>query len=381
MSKLLVIYLGSKGGGVLDSFELVRNFNNQHNNSIELSVLISENNPLKEEYRKLNLKNIIVLPTHSRSAIDLALQTIFFKRIKKILNAIQVLNPEKVLLTMDHPWLFFIVKNIRKKLKNTKIFYIKHNPPGFESFSRRFFDFFVNKLSEYLLKKADFVFTFSEHVRTETLKRYRVPEEKIVAFKLPAYRILCPKFLYKNNELREKLNILFFGRILGYKGIDVLVEAYALLKSEGLPVSLTIAGEGKIEKETLKKIKTLKIHLLNRWIPDEELCELLSRTDLVILPYTSASQSGPASIATGLGIPILATRVGGLQEQVLDNINGILVEPGNPYSIAQAIRYLLKNPEKLIDLRKGAQKLREKELSWEHVAKNIMEIILYEKTS
>lgn len=376
MSKLLVVYLGSKGGGVLDTFELVRSFKNQDSKSIELSVLLSENNPLKEEYEKLNLKKIIVLPTHSRSALDLAIQTILFKRVKKILHEIEALNPEKVLITMDHPWLFFIVKNIKKKFKNTKIFYIKHNPPNFASFSQCLFNLFINKLSEYLLKKADFIFTFSEHVKAEIIKRYHIPLERIMALKLPAYRILCPNFVYKYNGQIGKLEVLYFGRILSYKGIDVLVKAYEIIRSENLPVSLTIAGEGRIDKKTLKNIKRLRINLLNKWIPDEELCELLSKTDLVILPYTAASQSGPASIAIGLGIPILATKVGGLQEQVLDNINGILVEPNNPVSIVKAIKYLLEDPQKLLNLHEGAKKLREKEYSWQNVARSMINIIL-----
>ncbi|MEO0070441.1 MAG: glycosyltransferase family 4 protein, partial [candidate division WOR-3 bacterium] len=143
------------------------------------------------------------------------------------------------------------------------------------------------------------------------------------------------------------------------------------MKNKNLPVQLTIAGGGNIEAQILNKIKKLGISLLNCWIDDSELRLLLSEADVVIIPYKQASQSGPASIAVALGIPVIATRVGGLTEQVYDGVNGILIKPNSPEEIVKAVEQILAQPETLNRFSEGAKSLRENELSWNNTAKEM----------
>ena len=79
------------------------------------------------------------------------------------------------------------------------------------------------------------------------------------------------------------------------------------------------------------------VHIANRYIPNEEVGELFGRADVLILPYLSASQSGVAQIALANGLPIIASKTGGLPEVITENVNGLLVPAGDSDALAEAI--------------------------------------------
>ncbi|MDW8307017.1 MAG: glycosyltransferase family 4 protein, partial [Leptospiraceae bacterium] len=186
--------------------------------------------------------------------------------------------------------------------------------------------------------------------------------------------LFSEKFIHQGFNLERELRLLFFGRILNYKGIDVLIRAYDLMVKKGMNVELTVAGEGRIEDWILREIKRLNINLINRWITEDELLEILKGTDIVVAPYKEASQSGPVSIATALGIPVIATKVGGLVEQVLDGINGILIEPEDPETLCKAVERVYYDRNLLIKLSEGAKFLSRSQLSWDNIVKEMEEI-------
>jgi glycosyltransferase involved in cell wall biosynthesis len=107
-------------------------------------------------------------------------------------------------------------------------------------------------------------------------------------------------------------------------------------------VTLVVAGEfyepvGPIEE----RIKALGIgehvRLLNRYVPDEEVGELVAACDVVVLPYRAATQSGVVLVAYAGACPVISTRVGGLPEVVEDGVTGYLVPPEDPVALADAI--------------------------------------------
>jgi len=107
------------------------------------------------------------------------------------------------------------------------------------------------------------------------------------------------------------------------------------------------------------------VRYVNRWLDDSELCGLLwTRMSLFSL-YNEASQSGPAGIAAGLGIPMIASNVGGLAEQVVDGENGILVRPGSADAICRAVKTFVDRPELLREYSNRTKQLSDKQFSWE----------------
>jgi glycosyltransferase involved in cell wall biosynthesis len=138
------------------------------------------------------------------------------------------------------------------------------------------------------------------------------------------------------------LRLLSFGRLLPYKGLDLLAEALAQLGPRpGLEVR--VVGSGP-ESATLDALRALPgVTVENRWVPEGEVGDLLGWSDALVLPYREASQSGVAAAALAAGRRVLATRVGGLEEQLRNAPGAILCEP-DAGSLLAELRRLLDAP-------------------------------------
>jgi glycosyltransferase involved in cell wall biosynthesis len=135
------------------------------------------------------------------------------------------------------------------------------------------------------------------------------------------------------------LVVLFFGRLLPYKGLDYLLEAFRRL--DPAKFSLLIAGEGELPPEVFN---TPNIRVIHRFVGDEDLPEVFNQAHVVALPYVAASQSGVAYMAFAFERPVVATRVGGLGDVVVDGFNGFLVEPRSAEPLAAALEKMAEPP-------------------------------------
>jgi len=137
--------------------------------------------------------------------------------------------------------------------------------------------------------------------------------------------------------------LLFFGYVRAYKGLDLALRALAQLRDEDPALTLLVVGEfyePRARTEALIEELGLRhrVRIVDRYVPNEEVARYFQAADLVLQPYRSATQSGIAQIALACGRPVLATRVGGLPEQIEDGVSGLLVPPEAPAALAAAIR-------------------------------------------
>jgi glycosyltransferase involved in cell wall biosynthesis len=173
---------------------------------------------------------------------------------------------------------------------------------------------------------------------------------------------------------RGRLELLFFGMIRPYKGVDVLLEALGQLQDD--EVYLTIAGDlwGKSVDigELLEKTGARNVELHLEYVTQEVAAEYFERADVVVLPYRSATASGVAAVAYEFETPVLATSVGGLRDQVVDGKTGWLVEPDSPTALANAIRQLHRDEleETSLHIRRFTD-----ENSWSSMAVAIMDLV------
>lgn len=135
--------------------------------------------------------------------------------------------------------------------------------------------------------------------------------------------------------------VLFFGFIRAYKGLDMLLEAWADARIAALPVKLIIAGEfyeDAAPYEALIKQHQLESRIVRAtdFIPNEKVVDYFCAADLVLQPYKNATQSGVSQIAYHFEQPMLVTDVGGLAELIPDGVVGYVVPP-TPGAIADAI--------------------------------------------
>jgi glycosyltransferase involved in cell wall biosynthesis len=141
----------------------------------------------------------------------------------------------------------------------------------------------------------------------------------------------------------EVVNLLFFGTIRPYKGLEDLLEAFSALSTEQVAnLWLTVVGEtweGCTEPARLIAASPhrQRITFVNDYIADEVVGAAFSHADVVVLPYRRSSSSGPLHIAMSWGLPVVVTNVGGLPEAAADYDGAIFVPPNDSNSLRMAI--------------------------------------------
>lgn len=140
----------------------------------------------------------------------------------------------------------------------------------------------------------------------------------------------------------EEFAILFFGLLRPYKGVEYLIKAYERLPEDFINKSrLFIVGETWEDKESKELAKVSKfsnkINVVDRYVSDEEISLYFSASDVLVIPYTRASQSGVAHIGMAFGMPIIASEVGGLKESLGKYEGTVFVQPGRAEDIAKAL--------------------------------------------
>ncbi|MCP1229763.1 glycosyltransferase [Acetobacter indonesiensis] len=111
------------------------------------------------------------------------------------------------------------------------------------------------------------------------------------------------------------MRLLVFGRLLPYKGLDLLADALTQVKGQQVAFDCHVVGRGP-DAPWLEKLAAVPgVTVENRWVPEGEIARLLAWADVLLLPYREASQSGVGAAALAAGRWVLATNVGGLTEQ------------------------------------------------------------------
>lgn len=158
--------------------------------------------------------------------------------------------------------------------------------------------------------------TFSPHPIYDHYGERMTKEDACKALNLPA----------------EKNYMLFFGLVRAYKGLDLLLDAFGLVKDQLPELQLIIAGEFYEDEEKYRaQIESLglneRVIVRNEFVPDGDLRKYFGAADLIVQPYKTATQSGVTQVAFHFEKPMLVTNVGGLGEIVHDHKMGYACEP------------------------------------------------------
>jgi len=181
----------------------------------------------------------------------------------------------------------------------------------------------------------------------EKLRKIR-PQAPVRCTPHPEYAIFSELSAVTRQEARARLGlspkdrvVLFFGYIRPYKGLGHLIEAMAIAR-RSIDCTLLVAGEfyenrsaydQLIDRYTLQD----RVRLKDSYIPNEDVADYFRASDLVVLPYLSATQSGIVQIAYGFDKPVVVTNVGGMAEVVSDGETGFVVPAGDPEALASAV--------------------------------------------
>lgn len=252
-------------------------------------------------------------------------------------------------------------------------------------------DSIVNRLSlriQYRL--SDHIFVHTRRMRDALMANFNVPESKISVIPFGINNTV-PVTALSKNEARLRLGLrphervaLFFGNIAPYKGLEHLITAFLSLANKAQCDRLIIAGRPKGDEEywsRLEKIITasgLEDYFLRRieYIPDDETEVFFKASDVLILPYTRIFQSGVLFLGYSFGLPVVATDVGSLRDDIIDGETGFLCDPADPRSLEDAIRlYFASNLFRELDRRKeDIRRFANERYSWEEVGRATREV-------
>jgi glycosyltransferase involved in cell wall biosynthesis len=138
------------------------------------------------------------------------------------------------------------------------------------------------------------------------------------------------------------INLLYFGVIRPFKGVEDLIMALDLLGEARSRFWLTLVGETWEGWDMATRLVASSRHqdritFVNRYVTDAEAAGYFAGADIVVLPYHRSSSSGPLQIAMAAGLPVVTTRVGGLVEATAGYPGAVLADPASPASLAKSI--------------------------------------------
>ena len=200
-------------------------------------------------------------------------------------------------------------------------------------------------VTPWLLREArlaDRVITLSKTVADDLVAERGVKRESIATLFHPDFHLQA-QAKPRERQAGEPLRLLFLGRIMTYKGLDMLVEAVAHARAQGAAVELGVAGSGDISS-VRDQLDALGAEVCNRWLSDADIDDFLHRYDAMACSHIEASQSGIASAAFGSLMPVIAMPVGGIAEQVVDGETGVLAADISAAGFSDAIARLAADP-------------------------------------
>lgn len=256
------------------------------------------------------------------------------------------------------------IANIIRKNKHSQIIGLVHNliphekRPGDKPFTR----YFVNQCHGFI--------TLSKEVLADIKQ---LTDKRVVYSPHPVYDNFgdaVPPTVAKQHLGWDANNryLLFFGFIRAYKGLDLLLEAFADPRLQAIQnLQLVVAGEFYEDRKKYDHLITEKVKMFSDFIPNEEVKYYFSAADLIVQPYKTATQSGISQMAYHFEKPMLVTAVGGLPEIVPDGKAGYVVEL-NATAIADGILRFLAQPA---DVFSSFIREQKQLYSWEHFADSL----------
>jgi glycosyltransferase involved in cell wall biosynthesis len=189
---------------------------------------------------------------------------------------------------------------------------------------------------------ADVVLTLSNTVARRLESKGQVPRSKIFALFHPDLSY-APRVALQPPRKGEVLRLLFLGRIMPYKGLSLFLDAVDVLREQGVAVKVGVFGEGELGRNAAR-LQAIDAEVVNRWLSVQEIGAILLQFHAVVLSHIEASQSGVAAAALGAGLPVIATPVGGLIEQINDGVTGVIAKRAEAHALAEAIMRLYLDP-------------------------------------
>ncbi len=285
--------------------------------------------------------------------------TIFLTRMKIFLKTIKEINPDIIHIQDCHPWMCLFLPFLQNYTIVTTVHDVKTHLGS---------------------RKIDKEIARNVHVRYSDALIVHGKNAKIILENKAGNKniFIIPHGDYSfftkfalENYAEEPGNILFFGRIVEYKGLQYLIEAMTKIGKIVPDAKLVIAGSGSLDSFN---INSYNFEIYNYYIPESEVGRFFQRASVVVLPYIEGTQTGIIPIAYAFKKPVIVTNVGSIPEVVENGKTGFIVPARDSNALAEATIRLLQDDILRKEMGENAYVKMKKELSWDIIAEKTIEV-------
>jgi len=260
-----------------------------------------------------------------------------------------------------------------------KLVYTVHEPPPADAARRR------RRAYAALCQAADQIIVPSEWGKLQLVKGLALDPARVHVIPLGNLddfrgQVLRPEQAKKTMGIDpSESTVLFFGRIMPRKGLEVIIRAFPMVKEMIPEAKLLIAGHPVESFSRYERLivqvgaaRDIIVHL--GFVPQKDLTTYFCAADVVALPYIQAYHSALLHTAYTYGRPVVTTATGGLPEDVEEGRSGFVVPPRNEKALAEAIATLLADVQKRKEMGRYARHLAETRHAWPRIAKATLEV-------
>ena len=270
------------------------------------------------------------------------------------------------------------------RLQRRRIVFTAHNV---NAARRDGCDSTFNRLTLWIqYRLVSHIFVHTQKMSDELLREFGVPDSKVSVIPF-GINDTTPLSNLTAGEARKSLGLepthkvaLFFGQIAPYKGLEYLVTALPELTSRDPDFRLIIAGKVKkgsehywdrINRDLSQASVRDRVVLRIEHVPDEQVEVFFKAADVLVIPYVHIFQSGVPFLAYSFGLPVVATDVGSLREDIIEGQTGYVCPPCNPVALAGAISQYFESEmcRKRESRRMAVRKVAKERHSWTEVAR------------
>lgn len=283
------------------------------------------------------------------------------KMVMIIVKNIKSFKPDVIDIRCGYPWLCFGLLFLRKYPIVTAFNTAKPRKGEKEKIHYM--------IASYILAKyADQIITFGQTSKEIVAERFKIhlDDIQVVPFGNYAEAYTKPDIICNVEDINY---ILFFGRIVDYKGLEYLIRAEPYITEEIPNTKIIIAGHCDDFRyyEDLIKNRTSYYITHIRYIQSEMIPELFKKASVIVLPYTEYSESGNIQLAYAFKKPIVASNLGSISGYIINGETGYLVPPRDSKELAKAIIKILKNKELSKRMGEKGHELMKTVFSWDEI--------------
>lgn len=350
--KVLIICLTRRGGLLHFNDCLTRELRT----FCELKVISVENAEHIDQYR-YDAEIDLTLNTGSGAKGTLS-HLLNLKTWRFFSKVIDSFKPEVIHITSAQEWNPFLGVYFRS-IKRIPLIYTLHDVIPHEGMP------LYTRITEKLFRHQPDGFVVLTAKGKEILVSEGIRSDSILVVPHGTYDFFTE---YTDPLIKPRLEILFFGRIEPYKGIEILLKAAQNTLDRHPNWTLHIAGGGSLEPYR-KYLDRPQIRVSNRFLSNEEVAAAMHTASIVALPYLTATQSGVIPIAFSFRKPVIATNVGGIPDVIKNLETGLLVPPNSISALDYALEKLIGDPALRRQLGENGWKYQKEELGWRSIAR------------